>query len=178
MKYVLSLLVISIFLFACTQQAEKQESTPQTPAQETEIATPDTLSTKDTAVMALVEKAVALVLEEGTTDDGLRKVFDRFEDPQGDFVDGDLYLFVYNLEGTVIAHEAQPQLIGKNLIEKVDANGVKMIAEMVQIAKEEGSGWISYLWPYPGTGEIKPKRAYIARPGSMEMFIGCGYYAE
>ncbi len=176
MKYFMVLFAMLLVFSACTKAQKDQAAQHQEALQE--IAPSDTLSARDTQVMALVEKAVALMLEEGTTDEGRRSVFDRFEDPDGEFVEGEYYLFVYNLDGTVIAHEAQPDIIGKNLIDKEDADGVKMIAEMVRIAKEDGTGWISYLWPYPGTGEIKPKRAYIGRPGQMEMFIGCGYYAE
>ncbi len=69
-----------------------------------------------------------------------------------------------------------PELVGENLIDKTDANGVKLIAEMVRIANETGSGWVDYLWPFPGTGEVLPKRSYVARPGDMEMFIGSGFY--
>ncbi len=174
MKYLVLLIALLMVFAACTQE-QKQEQKQE--AQQ-EIAPADTLSARDTQVMALVEKAVAMMLEEGTTEEGREAVFAKFDDIKGQFVEGEYYLFVYNLDGTVIAHEASPELIGQNLIDKEDADGVKMIAEMVRIAKEEGSGWISYLWPYPGTGEIKPKRAYIARPGEMEMFIGCGYYAD
>ncbi len=173
MKYLIVFLSILLLLGACTQ-AQKQQAEPK----QEEIAKPDTLSARDTAVMALVEKAVALMLEQGTTEEGRQAVFAQFDDIKGQFVEGEYYLFVYNLDGTVIAHEASPELIGKNLIDKEDADGVKMIAEMVNIAKEKGSGWISYLWPYPGTGEIKPKRAFIERPGEMEMFIGCGFYND
>jgi len=165
-------IIITLVVVGCARQAEPPAE--ETPAEQ--VAPADTLTPQETAVKALVEKACALVLEKGQTPEGLKEVFARFEDPKGEFVQGEYYLFVNNLEGTVIAHEAQPQLIGKNLIDKVDANGVHMIADMVQIAKDKGSGWVDFQWEFPGTNEIRPKRAYIARPGQMEMFIGCGFY--
>jgi len=173
MKPFIWLALVAILMAGCGKQAEPPAE--ETPAEQ--VAPAATLTPQEATVKALVEKACALVLEKGQTPEGLKEVFARFEDPKGEFVQGEYYLYVYDLKGNVLSHEAQPQLIGKNLIDEVDANGVHMVADIVQIAKDKGSGWIDFQWYYPGTNEIKPKRAYIMRPGQMDMFIGSGFYS-
>lgn len=179
MKVTVLLLLTAFVMIAACEPADTGKIDQTSPEDRDSIAAvepADTLTKEETRAKNLVDKAVKLMLAEGQTPDGQKAVFLRFENPDGGFIDGEYYLFIYDLSGTVLAHGAQPDIIGKNLIDKTDANGVKMIADMVRIAKEKGSGWIDYLWPYPGTGEIRAKRAWIARPGQMDMFIGCGFY--
>lgn len=60
-----------------------------------------------------------------------------------EFRRGGLYLFVYNMDGVVVAHGGNPDLIGENQFNMQDENGVYYVQEMIKKAKE-GSGWVSY----------------------------------
>lgn len=55
-------------------------------------------ATKDEAV-AMVKKAVAAIKSEGT-----EKAYAEISDPKGPFVDRDLYIVVYRMDGVVLAH--------------------------------------------------------------------------
>src|SRR3712207_4704988 len=66
---------------------------------------------------ALVEKAITTIKS-----DGKDKAFAAFNSPTGGFVDRDLYVFVYDLEGTVISHGGNNALIGKSLVNLKDAD--------------------------------------------------------
>src|SRR5437763_8064089 len=48
---------------------------------------------------------------------------------KGQFVDRELYLTVYRMDGTALAHGANPKFVGKNLLELRDANGKEHIRE-------------------------------------------------
>ena len=63
-------------------------------------------------VQAFVEKAV-----DYAQDDGKQKALAAFTAPGGEFHDGELYIFAYDFDGTVIAHGGEPGLVGKNLID-------------------------------------------------------------
>lgn len=65
---------------------------------------------------AMVEKAAALVKAEGRD-----KALAEIGNPQGQFVKGSLYVFVYDLTGTMVAHPVNPKLVGKNMLEVPDA---------------------------------------------------------
>ena len=53
------------------------------------------------------------------------------------YSDGE-YFFVLDPTGTVIAHGADPRLVGKNLKAVKEQNGVAFVAEMIQ---SRPSGW-------------------------------------
>ncbi len=43
-------------------------------------------------------------------------IFSEINSPKGPFIDRDLYVFVYDLNGKVMAHRQNPKMIGKELI--------------------------------------------------------------
>ena len=68
--------------------------------------------------MAMVDKAVTLVQESGQ-----EKAFAAFNDTAGEFVMKDLYIFVVDMSGTILAHGAKAELIGKNMMGLQDPDG-------------------------------------------------------
>jgi cytochrome c len=87
-----------------------------------------------------------------------------------------LYPFVYDLHGVNVAHGARPVLIGKNLIDLKDQDGVYLIQEMVKIANGPGSGWVNYKWPNPLTNKIEDKTSYVEKMDNY--FVGVGAYRQ
>ncbi len=47
---------------------------------------------------------------------------------------------------------------------------------LVKIASEKESGWISYEWSHPQTKKIEPKQAYVKRIPGINGLIGAGVY--
>ena len=72
--------------------------------------------TKDEA-MAMVKKAVAAIKAEGAD-----KAYAEIDNPTGQFVDRDLYIVVYGLDGMVLAHGANKDRIGTNQIDDTDVD--------------------------------------------------------
>ncbi|MES2948026.1 MAG: cache domain-containing protein [Pseudomonadota bacterium] len=121
---------------------------------------------------ALVKKAAAYL-----TANGRDKALAEFNNTTGQFVSKDLYVFVYNVNGDGInlAHGANPKMVGKNLLELKDGDGVFIVKEFVKAANSKaGSGWVDYKWPHPVTKALEAKSTYIEKVG--DLLIGCGIY--
>jgi signal transduction histidine kinase len=118
---------------------------------------------------ALVKKAVQLIKAEGK-----EKAFAEISNPKGKFVDRDLYIFVYDMDGKCVAHGFNQKMIGKELIEIKDSDGKLYVKERVEIAKTKGKGWQDYKFTDPITKKIEPKSAYVERLENL--IVGCGVY--
>lgn len=118
---------------------------------------------------ALVGKAVAYFKANGKD-----KAITAFNDPKGEFVKGDLYIFLFDADCLTLAHGANPKLVGKNIGELKDADGKYFMKEMAALAKK-GGGWIDYKWTNPETKKIQDKSSYVL-PLEGGLFVGCGIY--
>ena len=133
----------------------------------------ETRATADEAI-ALVKKGVEFVKKNGK-----EKALAEFSNPNGQFVKGELYFFVYstNGDGIVLAHGQNQKMIGRHLIDMKDTDGVYLIKESTKVANSpEGKGWVNYRWPNSVTQKVEPKRSYIERVG--DIWIGCGIYVD
>lgn len=122
------------------------------------------------------EEAMAMVkrVQAKFSADGPEATFEAVTRRDPLFNDGDLYPFIYTLDGVNVAHGARPALIGKNMINVKDADGILPIKRMIELAKRDGSGWIDYKWPNPATKLIEDKSSYVERMG--DYFVGVGVY--
>ncbi len=113
---------------------------------------------------------------EGITDKNakiemIRKMVDdiRFE------TDKSGYFFVY--EGTVnVALPPKKSLQGKDLADLKDKNNVYLVRDLLNKAKE-GGGFVQYVWPKPGAGDV-PKLSYSEMIPGTDMWIGTGVYID
>jgi cytochrome c len=120
---------------------------------------------------ALVKKAVAYVKANGK-----EKAFAEFNNPKGQFVDRNLYIFVYDLKGTnlAIGNGNSAKMVGKDLSDMRDADGTYIIKGFIAIANAKGSGWFDYKWPNPVSKTIEAKSSYVEKLD--DIMIGCGIY--
>lgn len=119
--------------------------------------------------VAMVKKGVELVKSKGK-----EKAFAEFNNPTGQFVKGDLYVMAYDMEGNNKAHGANPKLVGKNLLDIKDANGVFIVQRFIETAKTSGKGWVDYKWPNNITKAVEPKSTYVEKVD--DILIGVGIY--
>lgn len=87
------------------------------------------------------------------------------------------YFYVYTYECVNVAHATQPDLVGQNLSDYQDPNGVYVIREL-SAAAGQGGGFVDYVWPKPGAEGQFPKVGYAAPIQGTDMFIGSGVYDE
>ena len=122
------------------------------------VARADDHATKDEAV-AMVKKAVALVKSAGAD-----KAYAAFNDKaNADFHQKDLYIIVYGLDGKCISHGANPKLIGKDLMEAQDVDGVYYVKDRVKLASAQQTFWQDYKFSNPVSKKIEPKTTYCER---------------
>jgi cytochrome c len=117
--------------------------------------------------MALLDEAVAYYQANGK-----EATFAEINKPDGTLRRGGLYIFVYDGNGTVVAHGAYPTRVGKNRMEQQDANGKFFAKEIMKVQKSGES--VDYVWLNPETGKVQPKTTYIYLVD--EYRFGCGIY--
>jgi len=120
-------------------------------------------------VVDLVDKAVALMDEQG-----IFPAFRQIMDPAGGFIKGELYVFVLNMKGTIVANGAAPGSVGSNTLLSRDQKGRYFIQEILQQAFTNGKGWTKYHWFSPCTRKMAEKVVYFKRAGAF--VVGAGFY--
>jgi len=100
----------------------------------------------------------------------------EFTNPKGPFVQDEMYIFVLDPKGNMIAHGVNEKYIDKNFIDLRDSDGKSFIREIVETAGEKGSGFVEYKWYNPVSKEMKPKRVYLEKVDDLT-FCG-GIYVE
>lgn len=114
-------------------------------------------ATRDEA-QAMVRKAVSFVKSEGPD-----KAYAAFTKKSPEFVDRDLYVVVYGLDGKVLAHGANEKLVGKEMIDAQDVDGKFFVKERVELAKTNATFWQDYKFVNPVSKKIEPKQMYCER---------------
>ena len=114
-------------------------------------------ATRDEAV-AMVKKGVAFWKTNGND-----KTYAAITDKKGQFIDRDLYLVIYGLDGTVRAHGANEKMVGRNLIDLKDVDGKPFVKERVELGQKQETFWQDYKFTDPMTKKIEPKRMYCER---------------
>ncbi len=133
-----------------------------------------TQGTKEEA-RAMIEKAAGWYQEFGR-EKTLAEITLAGSEQRGAFIDRDLYIFAYDFNGLVLAHGANPKLIGKNLFNFQDADGRYLIRGLIDTA-EKGCGWYYYKWSNPITKKIEEKMAYVLKLDDS-LWIGAGVYGK
>ncbi len=106
---------------------------------------------------------------------GKREALREFKSSNGLFLRGELYIYAYDFKGKVISHGENPSLVGKNLWNLKDPNGVLIIQEMIKRINRQGKGWLEFYWFHPISKKIQKKVGYFERINTA-WWIGSGYY--
>ncbi|WP_303850873.1 methyl-accepting chemotaxis protein [Seleniivibrio woodruffii] len=91
---------------------------------------------------------------------------------------GDGYIFTYTFDGTALTVGPNKAIVGKNLMDSKDANGVYFIKEMLDKAKSDGGGYVEYIWLKPSAGKDVPKLSYATKIDAWNWMIGTGVYID
>lgn len=92
--------------------------------------------------------------------------------------DGNNYLFIIDDYATIVLHPITPEMNGKSYADSPDANGKRFFAEMAEIGKTKGEGFIDYVWPKPNETKPSPKLSYVKRVAEWGWIIGTGIYVD
>ena len=120
------------------------------PASAEERATPE-------QAQALVKRAITYYKAHGR-----QKSLAEFSNKNGGFIDRDLYVNVYDMQGNCLAHINEKQ-VGKNLIDLRDPDGKYIIKDRIEGLKTADTGWQEYKFYNPATKKVEPKRMYYEK---------------
>jgi len=120
----------------------------------------------------LVQKAVVFYKA-----NGLEATIKAVNDTKGQFVDGELYVFIHSFDGINLARgDGNLKRLGTNVLDSKDPDGKLYVVEMIKNAKKNGSGLTTYGFKNPVTGKVAQKHSYYESIGNS--LIGCGYFTD
>jgi signal transduction histidine kinase len=88
-----------------------------------------------------------------------------------DFIAGELYLFLHDNQGVVLAQGGEPGIVWHNLQDQKDKFGTRYMEEILKVARS-GGGWVTYEW----RGTVKQSYVEIVQKDGKEYVLGSGYY--
>lgn len=137
----------------------------------------------------LEEAVTHIKLRQGTTDEamalakraheqvqrvGFDAAFPLFHDRDGEFVDRDLYVFVFDRQGVYRVMGADVKKVGTSLFDAPGLDAQQLLDDAWERA-EQGGGWVEYSIVNPVSGEVRGKASYIL-PVDANLLVGCGAY--
>ncbi|MBK7564215.1 MAG: methyl-accepting chemotaxis protein [Propionivibrio sp.] len=88
------------------------------------------------------------------------------------------YFWINDLKAVIVMHPIKPELDGKDLSEFKDKNGKLIFVEFAKIAKDQGGGFVDYVWPKPGSEAAVPKISYVMGVEGWGWVVGSGIYVD
>ena len=125
-------------------------------------------------LMSFVGNAKDLISQKG------EGAFVDFRDANGDWINGENYIFIYDMDGNTVVLPPQSELEGTNRLATQDPEGKFFVREMTDILKLSDSGWLDYKYMKPGKTESSAKLSYFkkVKVGEKEYFVGSGIYLD
>jgi signal transduction histidine kinase len=133
------------------------------------------LSAKTTEIVALVDRAAAMITATGGT------VFPELRQTGDDSRTGYAYLFVVDMNGNVLLNAVFPKLEGTNVIDVKDSRGKLVVVEWIRAARSgEQAGWVSCMWPKAGQTRPAQRWSYVkaVQVDGTRAFVGASFYPE
>lgn len=119
-----------------------------------------------------VHDAVSFVNEHGKN-----AAIMEFNNPNGTFSNPEMFIFVFDLNGTLLANPYLPGLVGENRLNDQDPYGKYPVKQLIANA-EHGGGYTYYFFSDPGSDyDIKLKLGYTELAGK-DMVIGSGIFSR
>jgi len=160
----LGMFVLGLFFLTagCIQnQPNQNASTPASagaPQQEKYIS--------NETLVAFVDSAVAYAKSHGT-----EKALAEFNNKNGSFIQGELYIYAYAFNGTTLAHPVNPESVGKT---RDGIYGV-FVKEMGAVVRN-GSGFYRFIYINPlHNNRLESKMGYGAKVDD-DWWLGSGVY--
>jgi methyl-accepting chemotaxis protein len=92
--------------------------------------------------------------------------------------DGQEYFFVTDMQPRILMHPTSPRLEGQEAGGIADPNGLHLFGAMVGVVRASGAGFVSYMWPKPGSKYPVPKLTYVKGIPGWGWVIGSGVYMD
>jgi len=121
---------------------------------------------KDEAI-TMVKNTVPFIKKQGTD-----RSSPEFTINAGKFIDRDLYVVVYQLDGKVLAHGSNEKFVGKDMSDAQDVDGKLYVKERVELAGKQPSFWQDYKFVNPVSKKVEPKQMYCEKLDNTAVCAG------
>ncbi|WP_050414871.1 methyl-accepting chemotaxis protein [Azoarcus sp. CIB] len=88
------------------------------------------------------------------------------------------YFFITDMHPRTLMHPIKPELDGRDMTETADPKGKRLFVEFVKVVRQDGAGFVDYLWPKPGESEPQPKISYVKAFAPWGWILGTGVYVN
>lgn len=126
------------------------------------------LGTADEA-KAMAERALAHIQRVGYA-----QAERDFHTQPGQWVDRDLYVFVFDRDGVYRVHSADPAKAGTPLSAAPGLDAERLLQD-AWYRIDQGGGWVDYTIVNPVTGDVRAKTSYVL-PVDGQRLVGVGAY--
>ena len=86
-------------------------------------------------------------------------------------MDGQWYVFIIDQDDTMVAHAANPNLVGRPASAAMGPNGYPAGEAVAAVADEHGA-WFDYTFPNPATGGAETKHSWTVRHDGLVFTSG------
>ncbi len=98
------------------------------------------------------------------------EVLERIEKSRGE---EEGYVFAGQWDGMLLTYPAK----GRNVLDQIDANGVKIVREFINLARKDG-GFLRYVMPELGAERKSLKLSYVRGVKEWQWYVGAGLYID
>ncbi|MBF0434265.1 MAG: bacteriohemerythrin [Magnetococcales bacterium] len=88
------------------------------------------------------------------------------------------YFWINDFTPTMVMHPFKPEMNGTSLANFADPTGNKLFVAMVDIVRQQGAGFVHYMWPKPGAAKPVPKVTFVKGFTPWQWIIGSGIYVD
>jgi methyl-accepting chemotaxis protein len=86
------------------------------------------------------------------------------------------YLWINDINGIMLMHPIKSNLNGKSMVKSSTATISDAFTKFVTVARNQGSGFVDYFWPKPGSSEPESKVSYVKKTAHWNWVVGTGVY--
>jgi hypothetical protein len=165
-SFISFLCIFFISLFLVTAGCTQNPAGVASPAPAKSGVTPQVIYTSNETLVAFVESAVAYEKANGR-----ERALAEFNNKNGSFIKGELYIYAYAFNGTTLAHPVNPESVGKL---REGANGV-FVKEMSAMIRN-GSGYYRLVYINPAHNNTLESKLGYGVPIDEDWWLGSGVY--
>jgi signal transduction histidine kinase len=89
------------------------------------------------------------------------------------------YFWIHSLDARMVVHPYREDLNEQDVSDFADPTGKKLFAEMVEVVKKAGHGYVDYMWQWKDDPErVVPKTSYVQLFEPWGWVVGTGVYLE
>ncbi len=88
------------------------------------------------------------------------------------------YFFVFDQQPVMLMHPFKAELVGTEIGALKDPNGLAIFKVMAEAVRQQGQGYVEYLWPKPGSSLPVDKISYAQGYTPWGWVVGSGVYTD